>query len=476
MRKSVVFLILIVFSSSSFAQFSRFKTNPFSNSIIFGLEGGLSQSETDFVNTDLNIAGAATIEYFLRSNSDIFFGLKLETGYNYISGDQTNESNLIKFNADVLSFGPSATLNYTIGKSFFPYIGFGVKNLWYNDFTSLDIVGEIGARYLISEYFAITGNVKLNFLNEDNLDGLAIYKSNNDFFTTFSVGLSYAVDLTVNSDLDGDGIKNVNDNCAEQAEDFDGFEDDDGCPEFDNDGDGIVDAKDSCPNEAEDFDGFEDSDGCPDPDNDGDNILDSDDQCPDLAEDFDGFEDNDGCPELDNDKDGIVDQNDKCPNDAETFNSFEDSDGCPDKVPETEIIEEIKPEIKTTEKSTIIKNKTRVAIPNEFLLEGDEYFTPSGRNLKSAGIKTLNKIANQMKNNPDSKWRIEGHLDNSASPSELRTISTARANTVKNYLVYKGLSSKSFQAVGLADKFPLAPNSTIHGRLKNRRVIIKRVR
>lgn len=48
-------------------------------------------------------------------------------------------------------------------------------------------------------------------------------------------------------DTDGDGLANGDDRCAEAAEDRDGFDDDDGCPEPDNDGDGISDAADRCP-------------------------------------------------------------------------------------------------------------------------------------------------------------------------------------------------------------------------------------
>ena len=60
----------------------------------------------------------------------------------------------------------------------------------------------------------------------------------------------------------------------------------------DTDGDGIFDDSDDCPTEPEDFDGFEDEDGCPDLDNDADGLLDVDDACPDEA----GPLDNDGCP------------------------------------------------------------------------------------------------------------------------------------------------------------------------------------
>ncbi|MFW5775411.1 MAG: right-handed parallel beta-helix repeat-containing protein [Chitinivibrionales bacterium] len=101
----------------------------------------------------------------------------------------------------------------------------------------------------------------------------------------------------------------------------------------DSDGDGVPDKNDLCPEGDEDYDGFEDDDGCPDYDNDFDGLYDSQDECPDEAEDFDGFEDKNGCPDLDNDGDGIPDQQDKCPNKPETENGYKDDDGCPDQKP-----------------------------------------------------------------------------------------------------------------------------------------------
>ena len=65
----------------------------------------------------------------------------------------------------------------------------------------------------------------------------------------------------------------------------------------DRDGDGIKDDIDKCPDEPEDFDGFEDEDGCPDPDTDKDRIPDKDDKCPNEPETYNGFEDEDGCPD-----------------------------------------------------------------------------------------------------------------------------------------------------------------------------------
>jgi hypothetical protein len=114
-------------------------------------------------------------------------------------------------------------------------------------------------------------------------------------------------------DRDGDGIPDNNDKCPDDPEDFDGFEDEDGCPDPDNDHDGVRDVDDRCPNIPGPA-----PDGCPrsgtSNDRDGDGIPDNVDKCPDAPEDKDGFEDADGCPDPDNDKDGILDVNDKCPN------------------------------------------------------------------------------------------------------------------------------------------------------------------
>ncbi len=63
----------------------------------------------------------------------------------------------------------------------------------------------------------------------------------------------------------------------------------------DQDADGVPDTADQCEHLAEDRDGFEDQDGCPEPDNDQDMILDEDDRCPLEPAEIDRDEDEDGC-------------------------------------------------------------------------------------------------------------------------------------------------------------------------------------
>jgi len=79
---------------------------------------------------------------------------------------------------------------------------------------------------------------------------------------------------TTEPDLDGDGIPDSIDQCDFQPERFNGFQDEDGCPDDDPlgfvmefpdfDGDGILDVDDLCPTQGEIFNGIDDTDGCPD--------------------------------------------------------------------------------------------------------------------------------------------------------------------------------------------------------------------
>jgi len=116
----------------------------------------------------------------------------------------------------------------------------------------------------------------------------------------------------------------------------------------DPDEDGVILDNDKCPSIPEDLDGFEDEDGCPDFDNDKDGFFDTEDACPNSPEDFDGFRDDDGCLDDDNDKDGIPDSVDVCKNNAEVYNNYKDEDGCPDEIPPVKETENHPAEINTT--------------------------------------------------------------------------------------------------------------------------------
>ncbi|HXJ21509.1 MAG TPA: thrombospondin type 3 repeat-containing protein [Polyangia bacterium] len=226
-------------------------------------------------------------------------------------------------------------------------------------------------------------------------------------------------------DNDKDGIPDLNDACPNAPEDHKGKRPNDGCPSTteDSDGDGIPDAVDKCPDEPEDKDGFEDADGCPDPDNDADGIPDNFDNCPNQPEDADGFQDEDGCPDPDNDKDGIPDASDKCPMQAETLNGIKDDDGCPDPGPEV---------------VRLAEGRIEVDPKIGFSSHGSKLI------VSSTSAPFVNDVALVLKGHPEiAKLRIEVKADGVPKSETQR-----RADTLRDFLVAKGVSGDRIEAVG----------------------------
>jgi outer membrane protein OmpA-like peptidoglycan-associated protein len=70
------------------------------------------------------------------------------------------------------------------------------------------------------------------------------------------------------------------------------------------------------------------------------------------------------------------------------------------------------------------------------------------------------------------KIGVQGHCDSIGGEEIKRTLSEARAESVKTYLVRKGLSASRIESAGYGDSVPVADNNTEAGRAKNRRVQI----
>lgn len=240
-------------------------------------------------------------------------------------------------------------------------------------------------------------------------------------------------------DRDGDGVTDQLDRCPDQAEDLDGFQDEDGCPELDNDSDGVMDTADKCPNEAGPIQHF----GCPITDKDGDGISDDKDQCPKEPEDQDGFQDDDGCPDLDNDADGTPDTQDDCPNE---FGPTENK-GCPKKY------------------SLVAVTKERIEIKKQI-----NFATGSAKIVGGVSNQILSEVAQALKDTPRIKRvRVEGHTDAVGDDARNLRLSQQRADSVTSALIKAGVDPGRLEAVGFGETRPIASNSTASGRAENRR-------
>jgi outer membrane protein OmpA-like peptidoglycan-associated protein len=210
----------------------------------------------------------------------------------------------------------------------------------------------------------------------------------------------------------------------------------------DTDGDGIPDTSDLCPNDPEDKDGFQDEDGCPDLDNDQDGIPDAVDKCPNDPEDKDGFEDEDGCPDLDNDQDGIPDASDLCPNEP----GPPEEKGCP-------------------------KKHTLVSVTQDRIELHQAVFFATGRaTIMPRSFALLDEVADVLKTRSTMQVRVEGHTDTRGSRTSNMRLSQARADSVKAYVVGRGVEASRLVSVGFGPDKPIETNKTAAGRERNRRV------
>jgi len=244
-------------------------------------------------------------------------------------------------------------------------------------------------------------------------------------------------------DRDGDGYPDNEDECPDDPETFDGFQDEDGCPdEQDADGDGIPDIRDQCVLEPEDADGYLDTDGCPEPDNDLDSIPDEQDRCSNDPEDIDGYQDVDGCPDRDNDADGLTDVNDQCPNEP----GPRDENGCPRVYQDVEVTREA---IRINQKIHFEFNRARI---------------------RPVSYPILNTVAQVLRDYPDINIEIQGHTDSRGSDEYNMNLSNERAAAVRTYLIEQGIDASRLTSRGYGETRPIESNRTSAGRAANRRV------
>ena len=270
-------------------------------------------------------------------------------------------------------------------------------------------------------------------------------------------------------DSDGDGVFDGIDQCANTPKDWP--VDDKGCP-ADSDGDGVPDGEDACANTPR---GAKvDSRGCP-VDSDGDGVADGIDKCADTPR---GAKvDARGCPK-DSDGDGVADGLDRCPNtargvtvDAQGCAVDSDGDGVPDgvdKCPDT-------PRGTSVDETGCPKAAPLFETPEQrtLVLEG-VYFEVNKADLTPNSLGVLDRVAESLLAWPDVRVEIGGHTDSTGAAEYNKGLSDRRANSVRDYLIGRGVPADQLTAAGYGEEKPVSSNDTKAGRALNRRVELSR--
>jgi outer membrane protein OmpA-like peptidoglycan-associated protein len=262
-------------------------------------------------------------------------------------------------------------------------------------------------------------------------------------------------------DADGDGVTDNLDRCPNTPAGT--AVDATGCPR-DSDGDGVIDAQDKCPNTPAGTP--VDATGCP-KDSDGDGVIDAQDKCPNTPAGT--AVDATGCPR-DSDRDGVIDSLDKCPNTP--AGTAVDATGCPQDSDRDGVLnaQDRCPDTPMGAKVDAVGCPALFAEPGKALVLQGVNFQTGKATLLPESQTILDKVAESLNNNPGVAVEVGGHTDSRGTRATNLRLSQARATTVRDYLISKGVDGSRITAKGYGPDQPVASNATATGRAANRRV------
>lgn len=459
-------------------------------------DGDLNGNKHNFYSFKDNQIGAAiSLQQYLNSS----FNLVEKFSFN-----QTRYQNDLKtmgVDADFLVL--NLKLKYKFNNGYFfkedaaiaPFLVAGIGGTYINSkqFTALntDPISEgefkANAAFGAGILFQFNDRVGLEVANTinaplfDEWDG--VKSGGNDLYLQHSAGLVF--NLRKPKDTDNDGVSDKKDKCPDTPSTA--TVDSKGCP-VDTDEDGVADYLDKCPALA----GTIELNGCPDKDK--DNVADQDDKCPDVPgvvrfagcpdTDGDGIEDaKDKCPNLagldifagcaDIDNDGVQDSEDKCPDTPK--GTKVDTTGCPadtdgDGVVDSDDKCPASAGPATNNGCPVVKEEVKKRL--NFATRGITFETGKAI-LKATSYPMLNEIVSILDEYKDYNLKMGGHTDSNGSNEANLTLSQARVDAVKAYLISKGVADTRIDATGFGEGQPIANNKTAAGRAQNRRVALE---
>ncbi len=422
---------------------------------------GFGVNAVDFYPTNPGLAGhgswfnefgnASDHYNMIPAISKLTVGKYLADGFSFEAAGAINKISEVGDNSvsDLSYFSLDGAVKYdlnnVVGNTawFDPYVSVGGGYTWLDNWGTGTFNGALGANFWFNDNIGLNIESKYKHTFESNIV--------QHFQHSAGVMIKFG-----GTDTDGDKVFDKDDACP----DVFGLAEFNGCPDSDNDG--IVDSKDACPTVA----GLAALNGCPDAD--GDGITDKDDACPNEK----GTKENNGCPDTDGDT--VVDKFDACP----TVAGPAANKGCP--WPDTDGDGVVDKEDNCIDVAGPVSNNgcpeiTKVEVAKLEELFKTVYFDTGKTTLKKESLTQLDEASQIMTKYKSAKFAIEGYTDSVGGPKLNLELSEGRANSVKEYLVSKGVSASNLNAKGFGEENPIATNMNKAGRAKNRRVEVKLV-
>jgi len=525
MKKTVFFLVLVglvVICQLNYAQFKDWETK-------FGFRGSILFPENDFANLGFSGSDNTSFDWFKASLlGEAFFAyeltkvleLSINGGYGKYAGKAYGGS------TNVISYGEYETtiipiyLRFRVSpfeiKGWNPYFYFGGGVMNFNVDTKPNIVSKnppqdngwvaiipagIGAEFTLSDRVLLDFGLGGALSSSYDLDAFkARSNSTWDSYVNASLGLTFTGE-NCEADKDMDGLGK----CDEEK-----FGTDQNNP--DTDGDGLNDGEEALNYKTNPLEIDSDLDGL----SDYDEVIKT--KTDPSVSDSDADELNDGEElfkyktnplETDTDKDGLTDGQEVNTYKTDPLNADTDGDGLNDGqeineyktdplmadtdydgLKDGEEVNNLKtdPLKKDTDGGTVedgieVRHGTDPLDPTDdivkmgvpIVLEGITFatnkfdITPESEKVLMGALKTLQTYA-------DILVEISGHTDNVGSNSSNQKLSQRRAESVKGWLVAKGISAERITAVGYGEESPRVANDTPENKRLNRRIEFKRIK
>ncbi|MBW6391954.1 MULTISPECIES: OmpA family protein [Halomonadaceae] len=106
------------------------------------------------------------------------------------------------------------------------------------------------------------------------------------------------------------------------------------------------------------------------------------------------------------------------------------------------------------------------------VLDSEVTFAFDSAEIRESAYPILDQVAATLRENPRMRVSIEGHTDSIGSNQYNQDLSQRRADSVRDFLVSRGIDSNRMTTRGYGEEQPIATNETDAGRAQNRRVEI----